>query len=94
MRVLLTKKVWLIAVLSVGIAMIYLVLFAVGLLPPYRKDVIYIAVVGPLSGAYVSDGQAMVNATQLYIDRVNREGGVNGKPVKLVVFDDEGDSRG
>ncbi|RKZ58624.1 MAG: hypothetical protein DRR08_15915 [Candidatus Parabeggiatoa sp. nov. 2] len=52
---------------------------------------LYIAVVSTTSGEYQAKGQAMVNAVRLYIDRVNRAGGINGKQVKLLEFDDKGD---
>lgn len=54
-----------------------------------RGDV-YVAVVGPMTGDYANDGRSMVRSTQLYLDRANREGGVNGRKVTLRVYDDEG----
>ena len=89
MRVLLTKKILLTLVLVVGIAIIYLVLFALGLLPPYRKDVIYIAAIGRMT---VPDGDgdpAMVNGIKMLINQVNQEGGIDGKKVELLLFDDD-----
>ncbi|MGC9504683.1 extracellular solute-binding protein [Baaleninema sp.] len=43
------------------------------------------------SGDYASGGEEMVRGTQMYLDEVNRAGGIHGKPVELLVFDDEGD---
>ncbi len=52
--------------------------------------VIPIAVAVPLSGTGAANGQEIVQSIQLYTDAVNREGGINGHPVKLLVFDDKG----
>ncbi|MDM8566435.1 ABC transporter substrate-binding protein [Candidatus Halobeggiatoa sp. HSG11] len=45
----------------------------------------YIAVVGPMQTA---NGEAMVQGAQLYVDQINQQGGVNGKSVELLLFDD------
>ncbi|MDM8559013.1 ABC transporter substrate-binding protein [Candidatus Parabeggiatoa sp. HSG14] len=47
---------------------------------------IYIALVGPMNQ---SSGKIMVQATRLYLDKVNESGGINGKMVKLLLFDDQ-----
>ena len=52
----------------------------------------YLAVVGPLSGGQNIEKPEMFKGIQLYIDRVNQTGGVNGKPVKLIFFDDQGNT--
>ncbi len=57
----------------------------------FSEQPFYIAVVSTMSGESQAKGQAMVNAIRLQIDRVNQAGGINGKPVELLVFDDEGD---
>lgn len=48
-----------------------------------------IAVVGPMSGDSANLGLAMVQATQIRIDEVNANGGINGRLVALKVYDDE-----
>ena len=53
----------------------------------HRGDAVYLAVAGPTGGDNTS-GIEMVQGVQLYLDRVNAEGGINGKKVKLLVFDD------
>jgi len=55
-----------------------------------ETDAIYIAVAGPMSGEYEISGQKMLRETKMYIDEVNQAGGVNGKKIKLLIFDDEG----
>lgn len=53
-------------------------------------DPIPIAIVMPLSGPQGREGEMMVNAVQLYFDEVNRRGGVQGRPLTVLAFDDEG----
>lgn len=55
------------------------------------RDTIYLAVTGPTSAENIS-GMEMVQGVQLYLDRVNTEGGINGKKLKLLVFDDRNDT--
>jgi branched-chain amino acid transport system substrate-binding protein len=40
-----------------------------------------IAVVAPISGESSSLGQSMVDGARLYVDEVNRSGGIDGKKV-------------
>jgi branched-chain amino acid transport system substrate-binding protein len=54
------------------------------------EEPIYIAVVSTLSGKHQANGKSLVKAVQLNIDIINQTGGVNGKPVTLQVFDDQG----
>jgi branched-chain amino acid transport system substrate-binding protein len=73
------------------VILLALVLFAVlksGLFS--QEEPIYIALVHSMSDNFRDQGEAMRRGAQLYIDTVNQAGGVNGKPVKLLVFDDEG----
>ena len=51
-----------------------------------------LAVVGPMSGANAPNGQEMVRSVQLYLDQINAAGGVHGKTVELLTFDDQGDA--
>ncbi|PZO45037.1 MAG: hypothetical protein DCF19_00655 [Pseudanabaena frigida] len=51
---------------------------------------IEIAVAAPLSGDGANGGQEIVDSIKLYIDATNREGGINGRQLKLNVFDDKG----
>ncbi|MEL6581370.1 MAG: ABC transporter substrate-binding protein [Cyanobacteria bacterium J06621_12] len=54
------------------------------------QDAVYLAVAGPTEGEDVS-GREMVQGIQLYLDQVNRQGGISGKKVKLQIFDDRND---
>lgn len=55
------------------------------------QEVIEIAVVGPMSGPSAELGRAMVRAAQLGVDEVNAAGGLNGRQLKLVEYDDKND---
>jgi branched-chain amino acid transport system substrate-binding protein len=51
---------------------------------------IQIAIVGPMSESAIF-GKEMVRGAQLYLDRVNKEEGINGKKFELITFDDRND---
>ncbi|RTZ94346.1 MAG: ABC transporter substrate-binding protein [Deltaproteobacteria bacterium] len=42
----------------------------------------------PLTGFAAADGASAKNAVMLAVDKVNKSGGINGNPVKLIVYDD------
>jgi len=43
----------------------------------------------PLSGAGAAGGKTALVGVQMAVDRINRSGGINGRPLELVVADDE-----
>ena len=43
----------------------------------------------PLSGAGAAGGKTAVVGLQMAADRINKKGGINGRPVELVIVDDE-----
>lgn len=51
---------------------------------------IHVAVALPLSGPQAHQGQQAARAIELYFRDVNRSGGIEGHPLKVVLFDDEG----
>lgn len=52
---------------------------------------IVIALEGPLTGSQASNGQDMLRGAQLAAIQVNEQGGVLGRPVRIVGIDDQGD---
>lgn len=52
-------------------------------------DALHIALACPMTGESASVGNAFLQGIQLYLDRVNRQGGVNGKQVVLDIYDDQ-----
>jgi len=57
---------------------------AFGAAKPYR-----IGSEQPLSGAGAAGGKTAVVGLQMAIDRINNSGGINGRPVELIIVDDE-----
>ncbi len=55
-----------------------------------KEDVVYIALAGPMNTA---DGQAMLMGTDLYLDKVNKQGGIDGRKIKLLIYDDKNDKK-
>jgi branched-chain amino acid transport system substrate-binding protein len=76
-----------------GIIVLSLLIWAGLKLYHEEKNAIYIAFVGPLSGHDATVGIAMNRAVQLYLDSVNKQGGVNKKKVFLDTFDDRNDPK-
>lgn len=57
-------------------------------------DTVKIGSVHPLSGGMAYEGQAMVNAQMIAIDKINSAGGINGKKLELVTADSLGTADG
>ena len=56
-----------------------------------KEEPYYIAVVGPMTGKSSLKGAVIQNGVDLYVRKVNRLGGINGRKVKTLVFDDKND---
>lgn len=52
---------------------------------------IKIGVLGCHTGDAAQYGLAVLNGVQIYIDKVNADGGINGKKIEPVIYDDKGD---
>ena len=59
---------------------------------PASGETIKVGILGPHTGDYAVYGLAVKNGAQLYIDQVNAAGGINGKKIETVVYDNKGDS--
>jgi branched-chain amino acid transport system substrate-binding protein len=57
---------------------------AFGQAKPYKLGTIQ-----PLSGAGAAGGKTALVGVEMAVDRINKSGGINGRPVELVVADDE-----
>src|SRR5439155_155933 len=57
---------------------------AIGQAKPYK-----IGVLQPLTGAAAAGGKTALVGTQLAADRINKSGGINGRPIELVIADYE-----
>ena len=56
------------------------------------SDIIKIGVIAPLTGDVAVYGTAVNNGVKLYTKQFNEAGGLNGKQVELVIYDDKGDA--
>jgi branched-chain amino acid transport system substrate-binding protein len=57
---------------------------AFGQAKPYKLGTIQ-----PLSGAGAAGGKTALVGVEMAVDRINKSGGINGRPVELIVADDE-----
>ena len=57
-----------------------------------ESDVVKIAVVGPMTGDNAEYGKGFLNATTLMVDEWNANGGVLGKQIEIVEYDDKNSS--
>jgi branched-chain amino acid transport system substrate-binding protein len=57
---------------------------AFGQAKPYK-----IGTIQPLSGAGAAGGKTALVGVEMAVDRINKSGGINGRPVELLVADDE-----
>ena len=52
---------------------------------------IKIGVIGPQTGASAETGQAVAHGAQIAVDKINADGGINGRMLELVVVDGKND---
>lgn len=53
------------------------------------SDTLQIAVIGPMSGKDHEGGQAMLDGVNLYVEEVNKSGGINGRALEVIAYDDQ-----
>jgi len=53
------------------------------------SDTLQIAVIGPMSGKDHEGGQAMLDGVNLYVNEVNQSGGINGRTLEVMAYDDQ-----
>ena len=53
-------------------------------------DTIKVGILGPHTGDTAVYGLAVKNAATLYFDEINANGGINGKQIELIVYDNKG----
>jgi branched-chain amino acid transport system substrate-binding protein len=59
-------------------------------IPAQAQDVIKIGFHAPLTGFAAADGKSAKQGAELAVAQANAAGGINGKKIELVVYDDEG----
>jgi branched-chain amino acid transport system substrate-binding protein len=72
-----------------------LIIFSLGALikPCYGEDVIKVGFFAPLTGFAAADGASAKDAVEIGVKQINDAGGIKGKKVKLVIYDDRVDSK-
>lgn len=58
---------------------------------PEDKSPIKVAVVGPLTGPYAEYGLGFEAACEVMVEKWNNEGGINGKTIELLSYDEKGE---
>lgn len=53
---------------------------------------IKVGVLGPLTGEVSVYGKAVINGATLYLNKVNENGGINGKQIEIITMDEQGDA--
>lgn len=61
--------------------------------PAANQNEIVIGHYGSMSGSEATFGQSTDNGIKLAIEEINAAGGINGKKVRLITYDDKGDAR-
>jgi branched-chain amino acid transport system substrate-binding protein len=56
-------------------------------------DTVKIGLLAPLTGFAAADGLSVLNSVKLAVERINQEGGVMGREVELVYYDDRADAK-
>ena len=62
---------------------------AAGLSSTYAADTIKIGFHAPLTGFAASDGKSSSEGAKLAVEQVNSAGGINGRMLELVIYDDQ-----
>ena len=70
-------------VLSIAVGAVIL-----GLSGLAQADTIKIAVAGPITGPVAQYGDMQMSGARMAVERINAQGGVNGKPLEAVLMDD------
>lgn len=55
-------------------------------------ETIKVGVLGPMTGDVSVYGLAVINGATLYLNKVNEEGGINGKQLEIITMDEQGDA--
>jgi ABC-type branched-subunit amino acid transport system substrate-binding protein len=59
--------------------------------PAAARDAYVVGLSGALTGAAAATYAPVIEALRAYVDHVNAKGGVNGKPIRLVIADNQGE---
>lgn len=68
-------------------------IFGFGFSHAMAADSVKIGLLAPLTGFAAADGLSVVNSVNLAVEKVNAEGGVLGKKVELITYDDRANGK-
>lgn len=68
-------------------------LLVLGALPARAQETIKIGFFAPLTGFAAADGASTKHSAEIAVEELNAAGGIKGKKVELVVYDDRHDSK-
>jgi len=84
------KRQWLdLAGLRAAVTVAAAMLFAIVACAAQAAEAIKIGFSMPLTGALASNGKAILTAYQMWEEDINAKGGLLGRPVKLIYYDDQ-----
>ena len=75
------------------IALTLLGILALGPTPVLGEDALKIGFFAPLTGFAAADGASARHSAEIAVEELNAAGGIKGKKVELVVYDDRHDSK-
>ncbi|MCF7934863.1 MAG: ABC transporter substrate-binding protein [Synergistales bacterium] len=78
-------------VVRIAIALMFAVTVCAGAVS--AAETVKVGVLAPLTGFAAADGRSVENSVKLAKERINEQGGVLGKDVELVIYDDRADTK-
>src|SRR5690625_3567074 len=83
-----------VSVLELGIVLVLVFSFMFGVTGiGMAAEPIRIGLQAPITGSWALEGEMAVNSVQVVADQINARGGVLGRPVEIVIGDDQGEPR-
>ncbi|AZO94502.1 ABC transporter substrate-binding protein [Halocella sp. SP3-1] len=81
-------------IVTIGVVFVLLLgVFALNSSVLAASDIIKIGLSAPITGNYAEFGENFRYASLMAVDKINENGGINGKKVEIVVMDSKGDPR-
>jgi branched-chain amino acid transport system substrate-binding protein len=68
--------------------LISVLILTLGVFSVVGQDTIKLGLFVPLTGFAAADGASALNGARIAVDIINQNGGINGKQVELVYYDD------
>ena len=85
------RSYWMYVLWTILFAIILMVVY-VTMLADFINRPIYIGLIAPMTGQDSLDGKAMMEGVEMCVEEFNRSGGIHGRPIRIVILDDEGET--